>query len=231
MPVRDPLRPRTRSEMRELDRRASVDYGIPSLLLMENAGRAAAEAARRMLGAQREGTGVIVFCGKGNNGGDGFCVARHLHNMGFEVRCYFAGALRELKRGTDAEINMDICRRMRIPVLQHAIPEDRDEMARTVAWARLLIDGLLGTGLSGEVRPPYSTLISFLNVRSAPILALDIPSGLDADTGEILGKCVRATRTVTFGAPKVGFKRGQGPHVTGEVEVCDISIPRELLEA
>lgn len=226
---RDPLRPRTRLEIRELDRRATEEFGIPSLLLMENAGRGAAQVADTLLGAKP--AGVIVFCGRGNNGGDGFVVARHLHNRGHDVRCYFAGALKDLPKGTDAEVNMSIARRMGIPVLQHDIPEDRDEMARAVAWARLLVDALLGTGVSGEVRPPYSTLISFLNVRSAPILSIDTPSGLDADTGEILGKCVLATRTVTFGAPKVGFGRAQGPSVTGDVDIVDISIPRQLLLA
>ncbi|MFC1706340.1 NAD(P)H-hydrate epimerase [Planctomycetota bacterium] len=226
---RDPLRPRTRAEMRELDRRATDEFGIPGLILMENAGRGAARVAQEMLNSKR--SGVIVFCGPGNNGGDGFVIARHLHNMGHDVRCYFAGALCDGAKGTDAEVNVGICHRMGIPILQHAVPMDRDEMARAVGWADLLVDALLGTGLRGEVRHPYSTLISFLNVRSAPILSVDVPSGLDADTGEILGKCVRATRTVTFGAPKVGFTRALGPRMTGEVRVIDISLPRSLLEA
>lgn len=225
--LRNPLRPRTRAEMRELDRAAIEDFGIPGLLLMENAGRGAAAVAHEMLGEQTGG--VIVFCGRGNNGGDGFVIARHLHNMGHGVRCYFAGAVKDVQPGSDLGINLSICRRLGIPVLQHAIPEDRDEMARAVAWASLLVDALLGTGLTGEVRAPYSTLISFLNVRAAPILSVDVPSGLDADTGEVLGKCVRATRTATFGAPKSGFGRGQGPAIVGELSVIDISIPRQLL--
>lgn len=228
MAARDPLRPRTRAEMRELDRRAIEEFGIPSLLLMENAGRGAAAIAAEM--ARPNDGNVIVFCGKGNNGGDGFVVARHLANRGYAVGCYFAGALAEVARGSDPGVSLAILERMRVPVLEHAREQDRDEMARGVAWAGLLVDGLLGTGLRGPVREPYSSLISFLNARRAPILALDIPSGLDCDTGEILGKAVRARRTATFGAPKQGFSRGQGPETTGAVTIVDISIPRRLLE-
>ncbi|GIW70549.1 MAG: NAD(P)H-hydrate epimerase [Planctomycetota bacterium] len=226
--MKDPLRPRTRRELQELDRRATEEFGIPSLLLMENAGRGAAEVAASMV-PPRPG-GVLVFCGRGNNGGDGFVLARHLHNRGYEVRCYYAGALAQMEPGTDAALNCTICRRMGIPVLEHDRPPDREAMARAIAWTSLIVDALLGTGLRGPVREPYATLISLLNHRRAPILAIDIPSGLDADTGEILGKAVRATRTVTFAAPKVGFSRGQGPELTGPVTVLDISIPRQLLE-
>src|SRR5262249_40215938 len=134
------------------------------------------------------------------------------------------------ERGTDPGVNLAILRRMGITVFEHDDLAARETMARSVSWASLLVDALLGTGLAGPVREPYSTLISFLNHRRAPILAIDIPSGLDCDTGEILGKAVRATRTVTFGAPKVGFGRGQGPETTGPVTVADISLPRKLLE-
>jgi NAD(P)H-hydrate epimerase len=214
--------------MRELDRRAVEEFGIPSLLLMENAGRGAADVAVEM--ARPQDGGVLVFCGRGNNGGDGFVLARHLANRGYAVTCYYAGRTAEVAPGSDSGINLGIVRRMGIRVLEHAVEADRERMARDIAWASLLVDALLGTGLQGEVREPYSTLISFLNARRAPILAIDIPSGLDCDTGAILGKAVRARRTVTFGAPKIGFSRGQGPEVTGPVTVVDISIPRKLLE-
>jgi NAD(P)H-hydrate epimerase len=227
MASRDPLRPRTRAEMRELDRRAIEEFEIPSLLLMENAGRGAAEIAAAM--ARPEAGSVIVFCGRGNNGGDGFVLARHLANRGYVVACYYAGALAEVERRSDPGVNLAVLRKMGVSLLEHTSEASRDEMARGVAWAGLLVDGLLGTGLRGTVREPYASLISFLNARRAPILALDIPSGLDCDTGEILGKAVRARRTATFGAPKQGFSRGQGPETTGEVTVVDISIPRALL--
>jgi NAD(P)H-hydrate epimerase len=229
MATLDPLRPRTRAEMRELDRRAIEEFRIPSLILMENAGRAAADVACEM-SSPRQGC-VIVFCGKGNNGGDGFVLARHLANRGYDVRCHYAGALSEVPAGGDPGVNLAILRRMGVTVYEHGDVRHRDDMARAVGWAALLVDGLLGTGLAGPVREPYSTLISFLNYRRAPILALDIPSGLDCDTGEVLGRAVHATRTVTFGAPKVGFTRGQGPELCGRVTVADISIPRALLAA
>jgi NAD(P)H-hydrate epimerase len=214
--------------MRELDRRATAEFGIPSLILMENAGRGAADIACEM--ARPAEGGVIVFCGRGNNGGDGFVVARHLANRGYRVSCHYAGALAAVERGSDPAVNLSIVRKMGIPVFEHASEADRDAMARSVAWAALLVDALLGTGLRGVVREPYSSLISFLNARRAPILALDTPSGLDCDTGEILGKAVHAARTATFGAPKIGFSRGQGPETTGRVTVVDISLPRGLLE-
>lgn len=228
MTTLDPLRPRTRAEMRELDRRASEEFGIPPLLLMENAGRAAADVAAEMA-RPREGC-VLVFCGRGNNGGDGFVLARHLANRGYDVRCHFAGRSEAVDPRSDPGVNLGILRRIGVPVTDHEEASPRDEMARSVAWAALLVDALLGTGLAGPVREPYATLISFLNARRAPILAVDIPSGLDCDTGQILGKAVRATRTVTLAAPKVGFSRGQGPETTGRVTVADISMPRRLLE-
>lgn len=223
----DPQRPRTRAQMRELDRRATDEFGIPSLILMENAGRGAAEVAASLV-TPADGA-IIVFCGRGNNGGDGFVVARHLFNRGFRILCYFVGEVSEIAPGTDAYVNFNCCRRMGIEVLEHTSLADRETMARAIGWTALLIDALLGTGLQGEVRGPYATLISLLNARRAPILSLDVPSGLDCDTGEVLGKAVRATRTVTFGAPKVGFTRGRGPETTGEVIVVDISLPRQLL--
>jgi len=227
MALLDPMRPRTRAEMRELDRRAIETYGIPAIVLMENAGRVAADVACEM--ARPKDGCVIVLCGRGNNGGDGYVLARHLSNRGYDVRCHDvdpSGA----PRASEAAVNAAILRTMGVPVTVHGVPEDQDEMARAVGWASLLVDGLLGTGLTGPVREPYASLIAFLNHRRAPVLALDIPSGLDCDTGEILGRAVRATRTVTFGAPKVGFTRGQGPELTGRVTIAEISIPRRLLE-
>jgi NAD(P)H-hydrate epimerase len=214
--------------MRELDRRATQEFAIPSLLLMENAGRGAADVAAQM--ATPQDGSVIVYCGRGNNGGDGLVVARHLANRGFRVMVYLACSVSEIQRGTDPWTNLEIVWRMGLPILEHPREADRDAMGREVFGAALLVDGLLGTGLAGQVREPYATLVSFLNARRAPILALDLPSGLDADTGEILGRAVHAKRTATFGAPKVGFSRGQGPDTTGPVTVIDISLPRRLLE-
>ncbi len=229
MTLRDPLRPRSRLEMQALDRAAIERYAIPGLVLMENAGRGAAEIAARMCSA-RNGA-VLVFCGRGNNGGDGFVIARHLFNRGYDVRCYLAGTRARIRAGSDAAVNAEICARMGIPILEHEREADRETMARAIAWTSLIVDALLGIGLSGPVREPYASLIRLLNHRRAPILSVDVPSGLDCDTGEILGVAVRATRTVTFGAPKLGFTRGRGPELTGPVELVDISLPRPLLEA
>ncbi len=223
-------KPKTRAEMRELDRRAADEYATPSLLLMENAGRGAADVASRM--TRPEDGVVMVFCGRGSNGGDGFVLARHLHNRGYAVRCYYVGGrIEDVDRRSDAGVNLEIVRRMRIPILEHEHPGDPDAMARAVAGTALFVDAHLGTGLEGPapVREPYLSVIRFLDARRAPILAIDIPSGLDCDTGVALGAAVKARRTATCAAPKVGFALADGPAHAGEVEVVDIGLPRELL--
>ncbi len=224
-PVEIPAR--TGAEMRELDRRAAAEFGVPTLVLMENAGRSAADVAAAMA-APRDGA-VLVFCGKGNNGGDGFVLARHLANRGHDVRCYFAAALAEVDPRSDAGVNLGIARKLGIRIYEHGRGHDRESMARRVPEVALFVDALLGTGLAGPVREPFLGLIDFLNARRAPILALDVPSGLDADSGEPLGRAVHARKTVTFGAPKVGFAAPGAGRYTGEVVVGDISMPRALL--
>jgi len=211
----------TREEIREVDGIAIEDYAMPGVILMENAGRGATQMALEMLG-DIEHPRVAIVCGRGNNGGDGFVVARHLHNRGVGVTVHLL-APRE-KIGGDALVNLRIAEKMKLDI--------RDAAAGELDFAEsgLIVDAILGTGLSGEVREPFRAAIRAINAAGKPVLAIDIPSGLDANTGEILGDCVRATRTATFALPKIGFRRNSGPAMCGDVTVVDIGVPREILE-
>jgi len=222
---RPKIKPRTSAEMRELDRRAIEEYGIPGIVLMENAGRSAASEVLKML--RRKGGRVVIFAGKGNNGGDGFVVARHLHNNGVSVVVYFVGECETARKGEgDAAKNLDIILKMGLDVREI---KDVGDIPRRPN-ADVIVDALLGTGLSGEVREPFRTIIHRINRWGIPVLAVDTPSGLCCDTGRVLGVAVRADRTVTFACPKKGFFIGEGRRHVGRLVIADISIPRELID-
>ena len=210
----------TRDQIRRIDRLAIDELNLPGVVLMENAGRGAAACALEILG-ESAGPAAIV-CGSGNNGGDGYVVARHLHNHRVEVVVHLLSD-REKVRG-DARTNLTIIEHMGLDI-RRTPPDELD-----LSGAELVVDAIFGTGLSGAVRPPYDAAIRVINDAPAPVLAIDIPSGLDANTGEVLGVCVRADRTATFALPKVGFTRGSGPDMIGELTVVDIGMPREVLE-
>jgi NAD(P)H-hydrate epimerase len=197
---------------------------------MENAGRACAEAAFRMLEDQ-PGRRAMAFCGKGNNGGDGFVMARHLSNRGCEVEVFLLGTLDAVREGGgEAATNLQIILKMEIPV--HELSEDVQvgPALESASDSSLLIDALFGTGLSGEVRGRYRPLIEGMNESGLPIFSVDVPSGLDCDTGQPLGVAVRAARSVTFVLPKRCHAIPGTEQYTGPVEVADISVPRGLIE-
>ena len=212
----------TRAQVREVDRRAIEDYGLPGLVLMENAGRNTADLLRE-LGIHGP---VVICCGKGNNAGDGFVVARHLVNCGFDVRVLLATASSSITG--DAATNFAVLRRAGISVVEaHAdiVTAWRAELAR----ADWIVDALLGTGTQGTVREPFASAIAAINAAHRNVLAVDLPSGLDCDTGAVLGCCVRAQHTATFVARKPGFDRDGASEFTGEVHVLDIGVPHALL--
>jgi NAD(P)H-hydrate epimerase len=186
---------------------------------MENAARGAADVALDMLGTTD--AGVAIVCGSGNNGGDGFAVARHLHNRGVSVSIVDAF---DTLQG-DALIMSNIVRAMGI---ERVALEDAEDVINPHAMD-FVIDALFGTGLSRPVEGNKASLIELMNERQLPILAIDVPSGLDCDTGVPLGPCVRATRTVTFVAEKIGFANPAARQFTGQVSVADIGCPRELI--
>jgi hydroxyethylthiazole kinase-like uncharacterized protein yjeF len=226
--VPDPELVLTRDQSRELDRRATLEYGVPALLLMENAGRACADVALEMLGARRGP--VVVLAGAGNNGGDGLVVARTLWNRGVEARVLLAGPRERLERASD-EVRANA--RM-WELLGKAIEPVLDErsavaLAAELPRAALLVDALFGTGLVRPLGGLEAALVRALDAAEAPILAVDLPSGLDADTGEVLGVAARASATVTFVARKRGLLAGRGPALAGRVTVAEIGVPRRLL--
>ena len=220
----------TREEIRELDRRAIEEYGMPGVALMENAGAGAARIAAEMLGDPFS-MNVAILCGKGNNGGDGYVIARHLANQGANVNLLLACDPSEISPECDAGVNLRIARNMAI-FMQPARDDGEFDMALAfVKEAHLIVDALLGTGLSGDVREPYLSLIRMINAADAPVLSVDIPSGLDANLGKVLRAAVRANRTATFVLPKRGFYLLEGPAHTGQVDVVDIGMPRDLVES
>jgi NAD(P)H-hydrate epimerase len=216
----------TADEMQELDRKAIEDYGIPGIVLMENAGKGAAET---ILDAFREAPRqrIAILAGKGNNGGDGFVIGRHLLNRRIAVRVFLLADPKTL-RG-DAATNYQIFLRMKGDVLPISSSIEYQRVKKELEKFDLLIDGILGTGLDAEVRGYYREVIHHLNTLQKPIVAIDIPSGLDATTGKPLGAAVRASLTVTFALPKVGHLIAPGTDYVGELKVIDIGIPRILV--
>ena len=220
----------TRNQVRELDRRAIEEFGVPGVVLMENAGRSAAEILLSILlplpasGRGAGGEGIVICCGKGNNAGDGFVIARHLDNHGVPVRVLLFAQSADLTG--DAAINFRIIERAGLPI---RIQPAMTELSAIFAKAAWLVDALFGTGLTGAVRPPFDQIIHLMNASGKPILAVDIPSGLDCDSGVPLGPTVRATHTVTFVAEKTGFANSAARDYLGQVHVADIGVPRVLL--
>ncbi len=219
------------ASMRELDRLAIEEVGIPSLILMENAGLRTSELAlqilRTLLTCPAPSARVGIVCGKGNNGGDGMVVARHLANHGVNVSVYLLCSLGEL-RG-DARIQAEIVKRMNIPVAEIHLPECLDRWCREWAAQDLLVDAIFGTGFSGDLKEPALSVIGALNSAARPVLAIDLPSGLDADTGRVATAAVKARWTATLGCMKKGLLAARGPAHAGQVTVIDISIPPFLL--
>ncbi|MFC1587272.1 NAD(P)H-hydrate epimerase, partial [Planctomycetota bacterium] len=212
------------AEIREMDRAAIEDYGVPGVVLMENAGRAAAELFAAQL---QPGERVLITCGRGNNGGDGFVIARHLQNAGFRVQVMITTDEENIKTSADAWTNYAIIKKMNVPLARYTV----EKLESFLAAADVVVDALLGTGTRGEVRQPVAGIIGSLNRSGCRIFAVDIPSGLNADTGEICGIAVQAELTATFAAAKSGFSTRQAKQYTGEVTVIDIGMPKDVYPA
>jgi NAD(P)H-hydrate epimerase len=211
----------TRRQVREVDRLAVARYHIPGEVLMENAALAAADAATNLIGPDRQGE-ILILCGGGNNGGDGLALARHLHNRRFDVKIFFTAD--PAKYLGEAKTNWQTVQAMNLPATQ-ADPQ-------TIAHERpiLIVDAIFGTGLTEPPRDPFAQIVAAVHKIGAPILAIDIPSGLDCDTGLPLGAaCILAQTTITFVAEKAGFASPQARQYLGEVIVGDIGCPRELV--
>ena len=214
----------SRAQVRAVDQWAINTLGVPGVVLMENAGRSCAELIKEKLAGNSEPK-VCIFCGTGNNGGDGYVIARHLLNSGFKVSVVICGDLGKIKG--DAKINLDILERMGQPIDQLDL-KGGDIPSRIkvfTAGADMLVDGLFGTGLNGQLSDVYKKLIESINGEDCPVLAVDIPSGLDCDTGEPLGAAIRANYTVTFVAVKKAFtSAGAVSQYTGDIFIASIGV-------
>jgi len=232
------MRSLTRNEVRDVDSRAIDDYGLPGIVLMENAGRNAATLLHSLAAAEGPTGPVTIVCGKGNNGGDGFVIARHLENLGHVVRLLLAFAPADAPADApddsvgDAAINLRVAEQsgQNITCLVGANSADWELALDGAAW---IVDALLGTGATGPARNSIATAIEAINAArlhgTARVFAVDLPSGLDCDSGVPLGPCVRADVTGTFVARKVGFDQPGAEAFTGPVHVLDIGVPMALL--
>ena len=219
----------TAAEMRQIDQDTIEGIGIPGIVLMETAGSAIVRAIERHYPTcQRIG----IFAGKGNNGGDGIVIARQLSHIGRDARLFLVSPPERFTG--EAEINLQIAKRLGLPIeeiLTWTGFDGTGTVPTTLASCELLVDAILGTGVRGRVRDPIATLINAINRLPTPILSVDLPSGLDADTGHPLGTCVQADRTVTIGLPKRGLLMHPGAELAGKLEVVDIGFPEQVVDA
>lgn len=217
----------TADQMRTLDRRAITEAHIPGLTLMERAGAGAVAHLEHQYGPLAEKS-ITIVCGKGNNGGDGFVIARLLRRKDVRAQVLLLASPADLSR--DAKT---MYQRFQRAAGQSAVtrPTDADGMRRQLATSDIVVDAILGTGLSTAVTGLYLDAIEAINAAAHPTVAVDLPSGLHADTGTILGAAVRADLTITFGLPKVGLYTGPGIDFVGTVCLVDIGIPASFVEA
>jgi len=212
----------TPDEMKIIDKTAIDEFGIPGIVLMENAALGVVREIVKILG-DIPGKKAIVLAGKGNNGGDAFAVARHLFNMGANVSVHVLAKLADVKG--DAKINLDILLKMGIEVNEITEGQHIAVVEEKLKFSDIVIDGLLGTGLKGEVTGVMAGVIDAVNKSCVPVVAVDIPSGVDGETGKVSAKCIKAKTTVTFAFPKIGQLVHPGCEYVGKLEIVDISIP------
>lgn len=212
--------------MQRIDTAAIDTLGIPRLLLMEHAGLAVARAVTTL--CPLTATPIVVCCGSGFNGGDGLAAARHLHDWGYRLQLLIIGGVEHLRQ--EPATYATILQRLGLMLTACTTPEAVRRLESWFAQAALIIDALLGIGAHGDVREPAASVIAQMNRAGKPIVAADIPSGLDADTGRVQGIAVKATVTVTFGLPKRGCFLADGPSHVGSFVVDPISLPRTLLD-
>ncbi len=213
----------SRDEMRNFDRHAIESAKVPSLLLMENAGRGAADTLYAKFGASRR---AVVCCGSGNNGGDGFVVARRLMTLGVRVHVLCSAPLERLT--TDAKVMREAYEALGGKTEALTVEALEAWLGPQGPEASVVVDALLGTGLEREIQSPLREVIEAINGSGAPVVSLDIPSGLHTDTGVVLGTAVRASLTVCFGHAKLGLMTPVGLAHSGELVVTDIGVPSNL---
>ncbi|NDY43305.1 NAD(P)H-hydrate epimerase, partial [Dissulfurirhabdus thermomarina] len=214
------------AEMQALDRAAMEEFGIPGVVLMENAGRGVAGLVLEAFPSEAAG-GVLVLSGPGNNGGDGFVIARHLHQAGVPVRVAALAPAEKFRN--EAGVNLEIVRRSGIPLEFCPTEADVPGLAGRCRSAGLLVDAVFGTGLAREVTGRFAEIIRTMNDAGRPVVSVDVPSGLSADTGRPLGIAVAARMTATMALPKLGLVVWPGRELAGELRVVDIGLPPAAL--
>ena len=212
-----------RQQARDVDRRAIEDYGMSGLVLMENAARGCVD----YLLQQGVSGSVAICCGGGNNGGDGFAMARRLELLGHAVEVFLFASEDRLQG--DAAANYAILQRAQTPLF-HAADWSEETLGNRLRNAQWIVDALLGTGAKGAPRPPYDRVLETLNAVDANKLAIDLPSGMDCDSGKVASVAFRGDHTCTFVDRKLGFAAETAPQFTGRVCVVDIGIPKKLME-
>ena len=215
-------------EMAAIDRRSIEEGGIPATELMERAGRGVFEIIREEWDGL-DGLDLVVACGKGNNGGDGFVVARLLHQAKVDQRVFLAAEKGALDG--DSAHHLDLLESAGAQVERLLDPEDFERFEAALKASDLVVDALLGTGIRGAPRPDMERIIDLIGACGSPVVAVDLPSGLDADTGQIHGACVNATLTATFGLPKIGQMFFPGRSRCGVLRLVDIGFPAEVLSS
>ena len=211
--------------MQSLDQKAIRQYKIPALILMENAGRAVAREAAGMIRRLKPGY-ISILCGRGNNGGDGYVVARKIHSAGGEVKVFVLGDKHKI-RGA-AKINYDIITKMSIEIRDVVLMED---IKSDILHCDVIVDAIFGTGLEREVSGIYRDVIDLVNEAGKKVCSLDIPSGVNGDTGMVMGVAVKSDYTISYGLPKIGNMLYPGFDLCGKLYVTHISFPPSLYEA
>ncbi len=217
----------TATQMREADRRTTADIGIPSIALMENAGRQVVSAMETKFD-DLEQSRVAVICGRGNNGGDGFVVARTLHQRGTDVQVFLLGTIAGVKG--DAGTNLNLLEQIGVPIVEIPNNDTWNLCGPEIATYDLLVDAICGTGLKKPLSGLSQTVVSAINEINSPVVAVDVPSGLSANTNDLIGETIRANVTVTLGAPKLPLVLPPGDRYVGELIVVDIGIPLEVIK-
>lgn len=215
----------TVEQMREVDRLMVEEIGVSILMMMENASRNIAILCRKLFGGSARNKRIIILCGKGSNGGDGLGAARHLINFGGTVTCILSEHRENL--GENANIQFNVLENMGAEIIEFP-NEQISQIQEKVKNSDLIIDALLGYNLKGNPKELIATLIHLANNTSVPILAVDIPSGLDGDTGEPHIPTIKANTTITLALPKIGLLTEKAKEYVGELYVADLSVPKNI---
>ena len=214
------------NQMREIDKKAIEDFGISEIVLMENAGRKVAEAVCQVLGTVSKKS-ICILSGSGNNGGDALAAARYLSNFGARIKVFLIGNKNHRTESLNTQMKTLRAMGTELQILETDRAWERLQV--TLRFSDAIVDGVLGTGFTGQLRPAVLRLVRLVNSTNKPVISIDIPSGVEADSGQVGETAINATYTVTLGLPKFGHYICPGASYVGKLIVDDIGIPSQLL--